>query len=468
MANRSKRSGGTYIGPRLRRLRRELGMTQVQMAEDLEVSASYIALMERNQRPVTAEVLLRLSVAYAIDLAEFAGDDAGDISQRLRDVLRDPIFNDLDFAANDVQDVAAGYPGLADAFLRLHSAYRENETALADRSHQPPSGPDPVAEARRFLSARRNFFPALDSQAERIAARGREGGSIAALFEQIQGFRIRSLPRDVMAGAVRRLDHHRKELALDETLDAAGRTFQIAQQLAYLELREAIDAALAEGSFQSENGRRLAKRALANYAAGAIIMPYTAFQAAAERLRYDLEALGRRFGASFEQTAHRLTTLQKPGQEGVPFFFIRVDAAGNVSKRLDGAGFPFARHGGSCPLWSVHQASRTPRKIICEWVELPGGERFFSIARTVVAGGGAFGAEKVERSIALACTASEAHRLVYADNPALSAASPTPIGVSCRLCHRAGCIARAEPPIGRPVGDDTYRRPAAPFVFTDE
>jgi predicted transcriptional regulator len=197
-------------------------------------------------------------------------------------------------------------------------------------------------------------------------------------------------------------------------------------------------------------------------------MPYGRFQPAAEDLRYDLEGLSRRFGASFEQTAHRLTTLQRQGQEGVPFFFIRVDAAGNVSKRLDGAGFPFARHGGSCPLWSVHRVFRSPRQVVPEWVELPGGDRFFSISRTVTSGGGSFGAARVERAIALACAEEHAHRIIYSDAPSLSSETATPIGVACRLCHRAACIARAEPPIGRPVADDTYRRPGTPFAFTDE
>lgn len=468
MPSRTQRSRATYIGPRLRRLRRELGMTQAQMASDLEVSASYIALMERNQRPVTAEVLLRLSVTYAVDVAEFAAEDAANLTDRLASVLDDPLLHDIEFGAGELQDIAAGYPALVDAFLRLHTAYRENETALADRSHQPPSGPDPVAEARRFLSARKNFFPVIDHQAERLGMSLQEGRRVTELFEETQGFRVRSLPRDVMGGSVRRLDHHRKELVLDETLDGAGQRFQVAVQLAYLEMENAIDTALNEGSFQSANGRQLTKRALANYAAGAIIMPYTAFQAAAASLRYDLEALARRFGASFEQVAHRLTTLQKPGQEGVPFFFIRVDAAGNVSKRLDGAGFPFARHGGSCPLWSVHQAFRTPRTIIPEWVSLAGGERFFSIARTVIAGGGAFDSPKVERAIALACAEEHAPLIVYADDPGLSPDNATPIGVSCRLCHRAACIARTEPPIGRPMADDTFRRPGTPFALRDE
>lgn len=443
-------------------------MTQLQMADDLEVSASYIALMERNQRPVTAEMLVRLARTYALDVAQFAGDNASDQSDRLGDVFRDPIFNDIDIAPGDLADIASGYPGVADAILRLHTAYRENEGALAERSRQSPLGPDPVSEARRFLLARKNFFPVIDSQAERISEGVKAAGDVARLFEERYGFTIRDLPRKVISGAVRRLDYHRRELVMDETLDSAARRFQVALQLAYLDVGGAIDAALEEGSFQSENGRRLAKRALANYTASAIIMPYAEFRDAAEELRYDLEALGRRFGASFEQTAHRLTTLQKPGQEGVPFFFIRVDAAGNVSKRLDGAGFPFARHGGSCPIWSVHHAFKAPRKIIPEWVELPGGERFFSISRTVTAGGGAFDSPRVERAIALACAEEYAPKLIYADDPSLSALDSTPIGVSCRLCHRTGCIARAEPPIGRPVADDTFRRPGTPFAFTDE
>ena len=192
-------------------------------------------------------------------------------------------------------------------------------------------------------------------------------------------------------------------------------------------------------------------------------MPYGAFAKAAEARAYDVEALGRQFGTSFEQTAHRLTTLQKPGQERVPFFFLRVDPAGNVSKRLDGAGFPFARHGGSCPLWSVHRAFERPREVITQWLELPDGQRFFSIARTVTAGGGGWGAPKAERAIALACAAEHAHRLVYARD--MGSSDPTPIGVTCRLCHRTQCMARSAPPIGREMMPDDYRRTRAPFGF---
>ncbi len=468
-----------YIGPRLRRIRRDLGLTQANMAADLEISASYVALLERNQRPLTADLLIRLARTYDLDIARLAGDGGAEQQSRLTAVLRDPIFADIDLPAMEAADVAANYPGFAEALLRLHTAWREEQLALADRVADEgdaaregvtaaDAAADPVAESRRFLAARRNCFPALDEAAERTAAVVGEAGGLASYLRARHGLKVRRLPPDVMMGAVRRLNHHGREVQLDDQIDGASQNFQLALQLAYLELRAEIEAQMRDGQFESENGRRLTHRALASYAAAAIQMPYAAFARAADQRHYDIEALARRFGASFEQAAHRLTTLQKPGHERVPFFFLRVDQAGNVSKRLDGAGFPFARHGGGCPLWSVHQVFQTPRRIVSQWIELPDGERFFSVARTVTQGGGAYGAPRAERAIALVCAAEHADRLIYArapDAPMNEAA--TPIGIGCRLCHRAGCIARAAPPIGRDMLPDDYRRTSTPFGFSD-
>jgi predicted transcriptional regulator len=325
-----------------------------------------------------------------------------------------------------------------------------------------------VAESRRFLAARRNSFPALDDAAERIARVVAEHDGIVPYFKARHDLRVRRLPPSVMVDSVRRLDWHRREVLLDDELDNASQNFQLALQLAYLEMAKDIDGVLDGGAFASESGERLTRRALASYAAAAILMPYGAFAKAVVARRYDIEALGRQFGVSFEQTAHRLTTLQKPGQERVPFFFIRVDEAGNVSKRLDGAGFPFARHGGGCPLWSVHKAFRTPRQIVTQWLELPDGQRFFSIARTVTAGGGGYGRPRVDRAVALGCAAEHAHHLIYTqDDPSAGPQAATPIGVTCRLCHRTDCTARSEPPIGRQILKDDIRRTSAPFGFSD-
>lgn len=458
-----------YLGPRLRRLRRDLGLTQADMASDLGISPSYIALMERNQRPMTAETLLRLARAYKVDLSDFAEDTGPDLIARLQSTMRDPIFGDIDFSSLDISDFVHSFPGFADAMLRLHTAYKEEQFALADRREAGTAEgaeiADPVAALRSFLSARRNCFPVLDTAAEKLSSRIAGAGGLVSYFRDAHRLRVRRLPSDVMTGTLRRLDRHRKDILLDETLDFASQNFQLAQQLAYLELEPEINSAVEEGKFENENARRLARRTLAAYCAGAIIMPYAAFARAAEARGYDVETLGRQFGTSFEQSAHRLTTLQKPGHERIPFFFIRVDAAGNISKRLNSGTFPFARHGGGCPLWTVHQVFTAPRQVVTQWLELPDGQRFFSIARTVSSGGGGFGASRVERAVALVCDADHADRLVYTrQHPQ---AAPTPIGITCRLCHRIDCLSRSEPPIGRQILPDEFRRPTTPFGFSD-
>jgi len=462
-----------YVGPSLRRLRRDLGLTQADMAADLEVSASYIALLERNHRPLSAEVLLRLAQTYKLDMSALARDGASDDTARLQAVLKDPMFADIDLPSMETGDVTTNFPGVTEALLRLYTAYREEQLALADRgvdaagASRAADASDPVAESRRFLEARRNSFPSLDDAAERLAQQVAAHDSLTGYFKARHDLRVRRLPPEVMVGSTRRLDRHRREVLLSDELDNASQTFQLALQLAYLELDDDVAAVVKDGSFVTESGERLTRRALASYAAAALLMPYTAFARAVETRRYDLEALSRQFGASFEQVAHRLTTLQKPGQERVPFFFIRVDEAGNVSKRLDGAGFPFARHGGGCPLWNVHQAFRTPRQIVTQWLELPDGQRFFSVARTVTAGGGGFGKPRVERAIALGCAAEHAGRLIYTQNHPGGPESATPIGVTCRICHRTECTARSAPPIGRQILPDDIRRTSAPFGFSD-
>lgn len=473
-------ANSVFMGPRLRRLRRDLGLTQADMAADLDISAPYVALLERNQRPVTADMLLRLARTYKIDVADLAGDGGADQTARLQAVLKDPMFADVDMPSLEISDVATSYPGITEAFLRLYTAYREEQLALADRGPPATAGGavdtggngydanDPVAEVRRFLAARRNNFASLDDAAERLAqaADGQDG--FVERLKVRHNLTVRYLPPEVMVGSVRRLDRHRRQLLLDDSLDTASLNFQLGQQLAYLEMENEIATALAAGHFATKSGELLARRALAGYAAAALIMPYSAFAKAADARHYDLEALARQFGTSFEQTAHRVTTLQRPGQEKVPFFLIRVDPAGNVSKLLDGAGFPFARHGGACPLWSVHRVFNTPRQIVTQWLELPDGQRFFSIARTVTAGGGSFGAPRVERAIAIGCAAEHAGRLIYTrEGPGAGAEAPTPIGVACRVCHRPKCTARSALPIGRELLPDDYRRLSVPFGFSD-
>ncbi|WP_260927569.1 short-chain fatty acyl-CoA regulator family protein [Novosphingobium sp. 9] len=460
-----------YMGPRLKRVRRDLGLTQADMAEGLEISASYVALMERNQRPVTAELLLKLAANYRIDIADLVDGGTDEASARLQAVLKEPMFADIDLPALDVEDIATSYPGFAEALLRLHTSYREEQLALAARREGEGEGgaapaSDPVAESRAFLASRRNCFPAIDDHATEVAQETPGIEALVARLEQRHRLTVRFVDPATIMGARRWHDAHRGQLFVSHLLDASARRFQLAIQLALLEATPVITAALREGTFSNANARVMTRRALVNYWAGAFAMPYRTFLRAARRTRCDLEALGREFGASFEQVAHRLTTLQKPGEEGVPFFFVRVDAAGNVTKRLDGAGFPFAHHGGGCPLWNVHESFAEPARVRAQRIELPDGQRFVSIARTVEAGGGSYETPRLRRAVALACAEEHLDRLVYAD--ALTGAAPTPIGVACRLCHRPHCIARSAPPIGRELRSDKYRESGVPFAFASD
>lgn len=464
---RDSASRPLFLGPRIKRLRRELGLTQQAMAEDLGISPSYVALIERNQRPLTADILLRLARSYKLDMGELAADERDDYAQRLSAMLKDPIFADIDLTTLEIADIATSFPGVAEAMLRLHGAYAREQQALAGLREGAVSDPaaDAVGEARRFMTRTRNHFPTLDARAESLAEDiARAGGQIEWLRRL--GVRVRFLPGDVMMGALRRYDRHGEQLLLDDTLSATARQWQIALHIAYTAMRAEIAALVRGESFAGQTAAQLVRRALAAYAASAMIMPYDRFARAVEARGYDIEALSGLFGTSFEQVAHRLTTLGRAGQEGVPFFFIRVDAAGNVSKRLDGAGFPFAAHGGGCPLWNLHQAFRKPGEVLTQWLELPDGQRFFSIARTVTSGGGAHDRPVTLRAIALACAAEHAPRLVYARDTA-NPPAPTPIGMTCRLCNRAECTARAEPPLGRDILPDDYRRIAAPFAFAE-
>lgn len=458
-----------YLGPQIRRLRRSLSQTQAEMATALDISPSYVNLIERNQRPVSAEILVRLAGAYGFDVSRFDGAETDELFSELAEVFSDPILQRAGVTREDAFELAAGNPVLGDAIAALFRAFRsaENELTEARVAGNRPAD-DPVEEARTFLHAHQNHFPAIDEAGEAVAAEAKGAPLIEALkarFRQRHSLDVRILPAATMTGAWRRFNRHARQIAISEALDQAGRTFHLAHQLALIEQGPALDRIVNQSKFATDAGRRLARAALANYAAAAIMLPYGAFLSAAEEFTYDIEALGRRFGASFEQVAHRLTTLRRKNAEGVPFFFLRVDAAGNVSKRFSGDIFPFARYGGSCPLWRVHEAFRTPRRIVTQIIQLPDRSRFFSIARTVTSGIGGHDAPHVERVVAVGCALADAGKLIYAKGIDLASADATPIGVNCRLCERPDCAARAHPPMRRRLIVDEHKRLATPFSF---
>jgi predicted transcriptional regulator len=327
-----------------------------------------------------------------------------------------------------------------------------------------------VDEVRNFLHERRNYFRELDEQAEQLyaeigAASDEHFGPLRDRLLAKHGIQTRILPVNVMGSVLRRLDRHRRQLQISELVDHAGRAFQAAYQIGLIEAGETLTRLVGDAGLSSDEARKLARVTLANYFAGALLMPYGKFLGAAQELRYDIGILSRRFGTSFEQVCHRLTTLQRQGARGVPFFMIRIDNAGNVSKRFSAGGFHFAQYGGTCPRWNLHDAFRVPGKLYTQLVEMPDGTAYFSVARTVGRTGS--GQDLDHRfAVGLGCEVTHARGIAYADGlDPTDRRQITPIGPTCRLCERVDCALRAHPPLSRRIAINEAERTIAPFAF---
>jgi XRE family transcriptional regulator, fatty acid utilization regulator len=460
-------------GAKLRKLRAELGLSQMAMALELGVSVSYLNLIERNQRPVTAQILIKLSETYAIDPKSFALEYELRAVAELEEVFSDPLFQSMPVVKSDLRILAEAAPGVVDAIKRLHRAYSEvveiQSVSALERSESERSGvvgghEDPIERVRNFLQAANNHFPELELRAEELtdSLRRRHSDLFTALVQQLQdvhGLRVQVMPVKVMGQMLKRHDLHRNRILISELVEPSGRVMQAAFHLGLLEAGDAIDALHAKLGTSSEQVTRLARISLGNYLAAAVMMPYGPFLAAAEDVGYDVEILGARFGASFEQVAHRLTTLSRPSARGVPFFMLRVDNAGNVSKRFSSGSFPFARFGGTCPRWNIHSTFDNPGRIKTQVIEMSDGAQWLSLARTVRRFAAPWGEPDAQFVVGLGCDIRHAGRLVYGSR----LAEPTPIGINCRLCERMNCAQRAAPPLLRPLDVHENIRGFSPF-----
>lgn len=464
-----------FLGARLKRLRRALGLTQTAMAADLDVSPSYLNHIERNQRPVSAQLLLRLADTYDVDLRALNQGGAAD-EARLTEILTDPLFKGLSAPRHELVQLLEEAPGVADALLRLYQAFDDGRTRsrAAAETGESPIETSPAEWVREYIQSRGNHFPELDQMGEALSdALSTEAPAHADGFEPAARHRlaarhdlgVRTLPAEVMVEWTRRYDLHRRRLLLSETLGPSSRAFAIAYQLALAEQGPALNALAEAANAPDAPTRSLLKVALTNTLAAATLMPYAPFQRAAEETRYDLARLQARFGVSYEQAAHRLTTLSRPTARGVPFFLMRVDQAGNISKRYAAGAFPFSRFGGACPRWRLHSAFRTPGRIVTQIIETPDGARWFTFARTVERQGHDGYDERHDLAVGLGCELRHAHRLAYAHGIDLQNPEVTPIGPACRLCHRHPCAERAAAPIDRPLAVDDWSKSVSPYPF---
>lgn len=457
---------GPLIGRTIRRLRQDHGLTQQALAARLGISASYLNLIEHDQRSVTAGLLIKLAETFRVELAELSGAQERQLQVGLREVFADPLLGAEPVADQEVEALAAGAPNAARAVLALYRAWRvarEDASGIA-----LPSGRRillPNEEARDVFDDRANYFPELEAAAEAIA-----GELGAAPSERNHAIAERLRHHHGIAVVVRALeglrayDAEARRLTLSESLPRESRGFHMAFQLALLEAAEAVERVLAEVKPSTPEAAALIRIGLLNYTAGALLMPYIPYREAAASLRHDMEALAARFGVSFEQACQRLSTLQRSGARGVPFFFLRVDPAGNVSKRFSAAGFPFARYGGSCPRWVVHTAFASPGVVRVQVAELPDGTRFLCFARTVTGVAARWGEPPPTHVVAMGCPITYAADIVYAEGLDMERAA-VGIGLSCRLCERPDCRSRAFPPLEHRLAFDPLRRGASPYPF---
>jgi len=457
-----------YAGAKLRELRARLSLTQKVFADKLGVSLPYLNQMENNNRPVSTAVVMGLAQEFGFDVTELQAGDEARLLSDMREALADPIFTGPAPALADMRLAAANAPALARAFLDLHAAYRQTHERLASLDEalgreDARLQPSPWEEVRDFFHYCDNYIDAVDRSAERFAARCPPGTPIAEHAMRTLSAEGVKVSFDNTAD-MRHFDSETRTLRISRDAAAATQTFQLLLQLALIVQNQLLEATLDLARFQSSEARAIAKVGLANYFAGAALMPYRAFLAAAQECRHDLEVLARRFGASLEQVAHRLSTMQRPGDKGIPFFFVRVDQAGTITKRHSATTLQFARYGGACPLWNVHQAFELPGQFLRQLAETPDGARYFCLARDVSKSGGAYNTPTRRYAIGLGCEVKHADALVYADHMDVAAAQAyAPIGISCRICERRNCHQRSVPPLERQLRVEPDRRGLLPY-----
>ncbi len=466
----------TFLGVKLKTLREQRGLTQAALAQALKLSPSYVNQLENNERPLSVAVLLRLQSALGIDLQFFSEDDEARLFAQLHEIVAEtPVPGGV--PESELRTLVQQMPAMAQLMLRLHGRARGAEQRVSnldggERGAPLAAGPGPHEEVRDFFYAHHNHMDALDRAAEALAIGlgGDEAGitpfSQQDLAQRLEAHLITAHRIQVQLVAderLRRYEPAQRLLLLSESLSPGQRAFQLATQLAYLECGAEMDRLIASASFSKE-AAALARIGLASYFAGAVVLPYRAFLSAAQALRHDIALLAKRFGVSFETVCHRLSTLQRREARGVPFFFVRVDRAGNISKRQSATDFHFSRSGGTCPLWNVYEAFGQPGRVLTQVARMPDGRSYLWIAHCEVRATGGYGSPAREFAIGLGCDLRHAEQLVYAKGLDLGDPdSATPIGPGCKLCEREGCAQRAFPALGKHLRIDENERAAEPY-----
>ena len=471
------------IGSKIKKERRSKGLSQSDLSKKLGISASYLNLLESGRRTITVPLLIKIGNELGISLKDLTFESNKRILSDIMDVLSNEIFDDLDITNIETNEFISNNPNIARALLVLNDTYKSLRDDMQDRFEimdfesaikEKKSTRLPVEILSDFLQENKNYFDSLERKAEEL--RGKIGlrfgpgiGSTEIKFisylKNEFNVDVKIIPPENDQKSVKRFDKKNNILFLSEMLTYTARNFHLAFQIAYFDGKNLIDKIIEENKFFSEEVISLLNISLMNYFAAALIMPYDDFLNSAKKYKYDVEILMHQFAASFEQITHRLTNLQRPGNKGVPFHFLKTDIAGNISKRFSLSGIHIPRHGGSCPRWNVYTAFLSPGKIHPQISRMPDGKVYFCIARAYEKGIERHGMPRSFVSIGLGCDVQYSKELTYSEGMDLSNKNlETPIGVSCRICPRVDCQQRAFPPLDKDLRLDVTYRGTSPYV----
>jgi len=468
-----------FAGPRIRRIRNGLKLTQTAMAEELGISPSYLNLIERNQRPLTVQLLLTLASTYKLDLDELQGSASEQMMGELKETFSDPLLASEVPDRTELIEFTEATPNVAAAMVKLYRAYRESlerltglSSMMVDEGSEAvrTSARLPVDEMRHVLEQRSPYISALEDAGEKLAQQlDTSDGMMAGLKRWLQheaGVIVQTLPVETMPDHRRRFDRHSSRLMISERLSPADQLQEVAQEVSLLAQGKLIDEEVEFLKLSSPEAKRLARFEFARLISLAVILPYESFLRTARRLRYDINLLRSRFGVTFAQAAWRLTMLQRSGQSAVPFFVMETDAAGNRIRRMGAKGFPVSRFGGDCPKLIVHQAFGSPGQVFAELVETPRQDRFVTVGRTVEGLRSGYFDRPQRTALLIGFDVEYADQVVYSDGLIKEGSRPPiKVGPACRLCERPGCISRAHPPLTRPLGLDEMVRGLSAYDF---
>ena len=454
------------MGQRLRELRLRRGLQQSEVARRLKISPAYLSLIEKGKRVVQLPLLFQALELYDVAVEDFM-QSLGErhVDDGLAQLLDDPLLRSLNLTEEDLASISSE-PRMVTTITALFNLYKNTRSQLdhvmariAQREKQGDDdalrfGYNPYDEVTDFLEQHDNWFGSLEERAQqfrrdcgfgrRVSSEDLERG----LLEQT-GVRVRRIADRADSSVIRSWDADERILTVSNDLFEQRMKFQLAHTVALaLFDEEGLYEPIVEGyRGQHAETRKLIKIHLANYFAGALLLPYPEFYREVTATRHDVELLAHLFESSYETVAHRMCNLSDPRRRGVPMHFLRVDLAGNISKRYSGDGIRFPHHGGSCPKMAVHLAFLTPNVVAKQYSSFPDGSTYFCFAKVVSEPVQGSLVKGTTYSIGLGTHADDAKHFAYADD--IPFADPkkmaVPVGTTCRFCERADCNMRSAP-----------------------